>query len=340
MSYKDTINAIFRGLSGDRDADIEYLKGQMEKYKDDEDSVEIVRALSRKIFELLPEESKEEIGRVIGNEVDKAKATVEKARLLLNNNEAVSAEKTLRALIDSIPLEFNDDKECGYFCFDDALEIAIFYESENFRKTIRRPTYNFSEIYYLYGYSLIENGKIDEAEAALKTALRWNPVSTTVMSELSEVYKRRQDYERFLFWSKQILRYASSKQMLARGYRNIAYYYCDIEEYEKSAAIYYYSYAFEENPQAQAELFYIAEKLGDLPKPLKPKAIFRLLEQEDIQQDASDFVIGCAFQLYKAAMDGGAPRDAMRYLSVVYDLTHDEKIMDLINVIELSLDEK
>lgn len=116
---------------------------------------------------------------------------------------------------------------------------------------------------------MIENHKIDEAENALKTALKWNPVSTTIMGELSEVYKMKKDYENYLYWSKRIIQYASSSKMLARGYRNIAYYYCDIGEYEKSAAIYYFSRYFEESKQVTSELFYIAEQLGKLLKHLK-----------------------------------------------------------------------
>lgn len=70
MSFQDKINAIFKGLTGDNEADIRYLKEQMELYKDDEHSTEIIRALSRKIFELLPDEAKAELNQVIGNQVD------------------------------------------------------------------------------------------------------------------------------------------------------------------------------------------------------------------------------------------------------------------------------
>ena len=339
MGFQETINQIFKGLTGDNKADIKYLNELMEQHKGDENSTEIIRALSRKIFELLPDEKKAELNQIIGNEVDTINSTVEEAKFQLSQNNPIKAEELLKSAIDSIPFEFKDDEECGYFCFDNALEVAIFSISQEYKKTIRRATYDFAQIYYMYSYSLIENQKINEAEEALKKANKWNPVSTTIMGELSEVYKIKKDYENYLYWSKRIIQYATSSKTLARGYRNIAYYYCDIEEYEKSAAIYHFSRFFEENKQVTSELFYIAEKLGKLPEEPKLDNIKDLFKQEDIQFGASDFVIGAAYQIAKACLDNNDSQNALYYLFVVYDLTHDEEIHNLIKKLKESIDE-
>ena len=339
MSFQDTINEIFKGFSGDREADLKYLKEQMDKHKNDENATEIIRALGRKIFELLPDEAKTELNQIIGNEVDTINSTVEEAKFQLSKNNPAKAEELLKSAIDSIPFEFKDDEECGYFCFHNALEMAIFAISEKYEKTMRKATYNFAEIYYMYAYSLIENKKLDEAEDALKTALKWNPVSTAIMGELSEIYKQKKDYDNYLYWSKRIIQYASSSKMLARGYRNIAYYYCDIGEYKKSAAIYYFSRAFEESKQVTSELFYISEQLGRLPEAPNPESIKELFEQEDIQYGASDFVIGAAYQISKSCIENNDQENALYYLYVVYDLTHDESILDIINKLKANLDE-
>ena len=182
----------------------------------------------------------------------------------------------------------------------------------------------------MYAYSLIENRKLDEAERALKTALKWNPVSAVIMSELSEIYKIKKDYENYLYWSKRIIKYAYSSKMLARGYRNIAFYYCDIEEYEKSAAIYHFSRNFEESKQVTSELFYISEKIGKLPEPSDIEYIEKLFESEDIQFGASDFVIVAAYQLAKSCMENDDSENALSFLYIVYDLTNDKEIYELI----------
>ena len=52
MGFQDTINEIFKGLTGDNKADIQYLKEQMDQHKDDENSTEIIRALGRQCQQL------------------------------------------------------------------------------------------------------------------------------------------------------------------------------------------------------------------------------------------------------------------------------------------------
>lgn len=338
MGFRETINEIFNKLTGDNESDLKYLKEQMDKYKDDEHATEIIRALARKIYELLPDESKSELNKIIGNEVDSINSILEEARFELSRHNSKKAEELLRSVIDSVPLTFEDDEECGYFCFKNGLEATVFAVSEKYEKTMREAAYDFADIFFTYAYCLIENRKLDEAEEALKTALRWNPVSVSIMSELSEVYKIKKDYDSYLYWSKRIIRYASSSKELARGYRNIAYYYCDIEEYEKSAAIYSFSRIFEDCQQVASELYYISVKLGKLPEVPDLEYVKELFEKEDIQFGASDFVIGAAYQISKACIDNNDPKNAVYYLSVVYDLTSDKSVLELINKIKEGLE--
>lgn len=334
MDFRETIREIFEGLSGDNEQDIKYLNGKMEEYKDAENGKEIIRALGRKIFELLPEDKKEELNKIIGNEVDSIQATMEEALFQLKQNNPEKAESLFKSAIDSIPLEFNEDKECRYFCFDSLLELTIFAVSEKFEKKIRKPTYEFAQLYYYYGYSLIENKKFDEAEEALKTALKWNPVSTTIIGELAEIYKIKKDYDNYLICSKNILKYATSSEMLARGYRNIAYFYVDVERYEDAAAIYYFSRYFEESKQVTSELYFIAETIGKLPEQPSIERIKELFEKEDIPFGASDFVVGAAYQLAQTYLENNNIPGAKYHLAVVYDLTHDDKVLEMIKSLE------
>ena len=185
---------------------------------------------------------------------------------------------------------------------------------------------------------MFENNKIDDAEVALKTAFKWNPVSTNIISELSEIYKRKKDYDNFLYWSKKILQYALSSKMLAKAYRNIAYYYCDIEEFETSAAIYHFSRAYEENTLVTSELYYIAEKLGKLPEAPTPEYIDMLFKKNHIQYGANDIVVGVAYQLSNTFLDNNDFENALYYLSIIYDLTHKKDILELIKKIKNSPD--
>lgn len=92
MGFQDKIKEIFKGLTGDNKADIQYLKEQIEQHKEDENATEIIRALSRKIYELLPDEAKAELNQIIGNEVDTINSTVVEAKFQLSQNNPVKAE--------------------------------------------------------------------------------------------------------------------------------------------------------------------------------------------------------------------------------------------------------
>lgn len=118
----------------------------------------------------------------------------------------------------------------------------------------------------MYGYCLIDNGKPNEAEDALLTAHRWAPVSSQVMFELAEIYKSSQRYEEYIAWTKKAMKYAYSSDDIARGYRNLGFYYIDMEKYKLAADLFFFSQFFKETEITNSELFYISQKTGELPK--------------------------------------------------------------------------
>lgn len=68
MTYEEIMKEITEGLSGDPEKDMKYLKVQMEKYKDHEQDQEIIRVCGRLLYNLMPDEAKEEIGKIMNEE--------------------------------------------------------------------------------------------------------------------------------------------------------------------------------------------------------------------------------------------------------------------------------
>lgn len=58
--FESIIKEITGGLIGESEKDIEYLKNQMEKYKDHEFGKEIIRACGRMMYALIPEDKKDD----------------------------------------------------------------------------------------------------------------------------------------------------------------------------------------------------------------------------------------------------------------------------------------
>lgn len=141
MGFQDTINEIFKGLTGDNKADIQYLKEQMEQHRDDENSTEIIRALGRKVFELLPDEAKAELNQIIGNEVDTINSTVEEAKFQLSQNNPLKAEELLKSAIDSIPLNSRTMKNVAIFALRELWKLLFSLSLRNTKRLfVKRPT--------------------------------------------------------------------------------------------------------------------------------------------------------------------------------------------------------
>ena len=334
MDFKKIIEQIMEGMSGDNEKDIVYLKEQMDKYAQHENSLEILRAIGRKIYDLLPEESKTEFVRLLGNTDDVINMVIDEAFFqLTQNHDPIRAEKLYKSIIDSIEGLFKDDEEAEYHSFDNIYEEVIYKYIDKPQKTLRRSTFDNAMIYYFYGYCLIDNEKLDEAEQALLEACRWDPVKPQIIFELAEIYKMKKDFKPFLKYTATALKYAYSPADIARAYRNYGFYYTDIEEYEKGAAFFYLSNIFQDDKTANSELFYIAQTIGKLPDRPEPDEMKKLCEQEGVQFWFNKDVVSLIYQVAQALEEDGVKNGAVFGYSIVYKLTNDDEIKKRIDLL-------
>lgn len=96
MDFNSVIVKVFEGLTGNVEKDIDYLMAQADKYKEGENAREIIRALGRKVYEILPDERKSEINRVFSNVSECVNATLEEAIFQIKLGDCVKAEEIQR----------------------------------------------------------------------------------------------------------------------------------------------------------------------------------------------------------------------------------------------------
>ena len=70
MKYETIMKKITDGLTGDPQKDIPYLMEQTKKYKDHEMGTEILRACGRLMSQCVPEDTKEEVTKIIQEKID------------------------------------------------------------------------------------------------------------------------------------------------------------------------------------------------------------------------------------------------------------------------------
>lgn len=208
-------------------------------------------------------------------------------------------------------------------------------EDEKTKKSLKLIPYSepLFDLYYIYGSLLADYGKFDDAEIALKKALRINPISSKALLELADIYKLRTvTFNRFFLLNMESLKYAYSLKDLARAYRNIAYYYLEEYNLEVASAFYNYSLKFDNNKNAIKELQYI--KSRGLEMDSDDEEIDEIIKSKNVQLGANPFILDSLETLSFYFDSKGFYNHALYFYRILYDLTNDNLILGRINSIQ------
>jgi len=336
MDYNSIMQSIITGMSGDAEKDIEYLNMQMEKYKNHENGKEILRACGRMIYNLIPEEKRKEIEKLMEEQGDVVENSINEIHIALQNNDvdkAVQLVTELAKQADELHM-YENDSVSEYYTFFSPMEETLYRVLNDPQKDVRQAQHPYARIYLEQGSVFFEAQMYDEAEKALEKALRWNPVNTQIACEYLQTIKVRKDWKVFLKCITKQFKYAYTKSAIASLYRNLGYYFFEVEEYANAKMCYVISLQFEENNMnALMELKYIDEVTGgniDLPSEEEAKNI---AFQYGFPLGANDDVIGIAYSLGKKYLESGELGGAKYYLSIAYELTEAEEIKKMLDII-------
>ncbi len=347
MNEKKDLDSIMRditrGLSGDPKADMAYLNEQMEKYKDHEMNTEILRACGRLQYGLIPDDKKSDLERHIKNAHSGTDAALEEVRFNIYKKDFKKALNIIEALVNKVEAlnAFEDDRLSEYHVFNEVFEEFLYMLREKPEKDLRRAPIPYTDIYMLYGSLLVELKRYEEARAALKKGLRWNPVSFPITSEYIETYKIIGDFEKFFDLTKKAFKIAFRSKDVARCYRNLGFWFVEQKLWSEAVACYHLSTQFEpDSKQAQSELYYIYSSTGQIIREPSWEQLKEIGEAYGFPIGADNDVLSLSFSLGRKALDEGAYDAAGYFLSITYDLTGDEKIAEMINSIPKSDEER
>lgn len=330
--FDEIMREITSGLSGDHENDIKYLREKSEEYKDHELGKEIIRACGRMMFELLPDDAKEEIGSLISKENKGLETTMEEVRFNIYKKDFDKALQIIEPLIlkhEELNM-FNNDSVSEYYCFDEPFEEILYRKMNNTEKTFRRAEIDYAEMYLTYGSLLFEMKRNDDAISALKKAMRWNPANAFIAFEHAENYKIKGDIETFKELTKKIFKIAFRRKTLARCYRNMGYYFVEKQMYSEAMNCYYFSLMFEDSPSAQSELFYISSQTGVELKDPSKEELENTFRMNDIPFGADDDVLKIAYTYGKACYESGEYEPAEYFLEIVREFIDDDNIDKMI----------
>lgn len=273
MTEKNDFEVIMKeitmGMTGDPETDIKYLFEQMEKYKEHEYSKEILRACGRLMYEIIPEDQKEELNKLIDKDNMGFNAAFEEIQFNIYKKNYDKALKLMENMVRNYEEQglYANDAVSEYYCFREAMEEILYRLYNEPQKDLRIAQIDYAEMYFQYGSLLIEMNRIEDAANALEKAKRWNPSSAKIVFEYAETFKMRGMIKEFGEITRSVFKYAFRPADLARCYRNMAFYFVENKEYKVAVCCLLYSIQFEKSEMVSSELYYISQKTGEMYNP-------------------------------------------------------------------------
>lgn len=330
--YEEIINEIKANLGENRDLNRKYLSGQIDKYKDHPYNKEIIREISRMMWDCLSEEEKNEFKEISDNENPIMDILNEVSYDIEAGDYETALSKLDEFMAGFYPM-FEDDRVSEYHFFTNPLEEILFNTYVGAEKEVRLIPDNqpLLDLYYLYGFLLFEDRQLEKAETYLKKALKINPVSSRVILELSEIYKMHTyTLNRYVMHVTEALKYAYYPNDIARCYRQLGYYYIEENQLETALALYNYSMEYDLSPLAYREILYIQSK--DKTLDLSLDECIEIIKSKNIQIGANPLIIETLASLSQEYENAKLYNQAIYFYKLLYTLTKDEKILEKINI--------
>ena len=334
--YDSIMKEITAGLTGDPSKDMPYLQAKCAEYKEHEFGKEIIRACGRLMYDMIPDDKKEELKKVMQKDSLGIESALKEIKTNISEKNLEKALKNAESLVSRVEAAnlYQDDQVSEYHQFNEFFEEALYGFLYKPTKQLRRAEQiPYTEIYMLYGSLLVEFKRFDEARKALKTGLRWNPIDFSIMSEYVETYKMEGNMDTFFEKTIDSFKIAIHAPYLARCYRNLGYYFVEKKLYSEALSVYLLSMRYEkDSKQAQSEIHYIQQVSGGINEPTF-EDIKNYSEKYGFPVEPNKDVLGLAYTYGKHFMDKGEANGAKYCFNILYELTHDEKIKKMIDSI-------
>ena len=328
--FEAIMKEITGGLTGDPQADMQYLQEQGDKYKDHEYGKEILRACGRLMYELIPDDKKEELNKVLAKDNMGYDAAMEEVRFNIYKKNYDKALKLIEDMISKYEESgmFKDDAVSEYHCFREPMEEILYCEYTKPEKDIRRATYDYADMYLTYGSLLVEMQRIEEAADALFNAMKWNPAYVKIAFEYAETFKMRGMLEEFKDITKNAFKYAYRPEDIARCYRNMSFYFVEVKDYDTAVCCLLFSMQYEKSQMVNSELYYISQVTGKMYQPSEEE-LSKHFKDNEIPFGPEIEMLKIAYAYGQHFYEQGDMASAEYFLGIFVSFIQDEKAQQM-----------
>ena len=332
--YNEIISEIKSNLGSNSQLNKQYLSDQMEVYKDHPDSKKILKEISKLMWDCLSDEEKEEYIEIYEKE-NPLMDILNNIYFDIEDGNYETALHELDEFMKTFPVMFEDDTINEYHYFTNPLEEIIFQKYIGAEKELKYIPDNqpILDLYYVYGFLLLETKNYDKAEEYLKKAIKINPVSARIILELTEIYKMHTyTLNEFVIRTNEALKYAYYSQDIARCYRNLGHYYIEENDMKTALALYIFSMEYEASPLAYTEIRYIQTKSNNME--LSIDECKKIIQSKNIPIGPNPFILESMDELISEYKENKLYNQLLYFLDLKFDLTKDDEILKMIEEIE------
>lgn len=333
---KNILDNIFSKLTGENSKDTDYLNKISEEYKFHPMSKEISREIGRKIFELLPNDKKEEFTKKYDEDINDIHVMLDEANLYIfgKYKDLDKAKSMLLEFVDGNMI-FDNDSTTEYYNFSDVIEFVIYTKTNKTNKNIKWLDIPFVTAYSYLSYIYNEEKQYDKALEMIEKACRWNPMSLSPLFEKCETYKMQKDWDNFYNITLSLYDKIYNARDLAHYYRNLGFYYIEKGNLNIAYALYTASTKFEKNNNAYAEMKYINQLLQREFYNMSAEEGVNLLKQNNIsfgvKQENLDLLVAIYVNEKELISN---PRVESILSTRIYELTFDKKFAPFKEVVD------
>ena len=330
MSYEEILKDLRAKLGASPEESENILREAGSKFAA-EDNYEGLKAVGELLFEIMPEDRREEVNRLThleGKTLDEYHSEIVR---LINEKEINEAKKLAEKLYRKITEEYAEGETAVFLSLRNPFEDALYHHLFKPEKTINRAPFDFATYITTYGYLLIDEGAVIDAIPILEKAISYNPVDVGPKFELAEAFKLLKNKKRLTEVTRETIAVASSPVAIARCYANMGYILTETGDYEDAIKFYGASAMMAPHPAIPHELRNISQLMGGKPIiPPTPDQIKETIAKYDMSFGPDQKVIETAAALASSFLTQNDIPNAVKAMKILYNITLDEKVKELI----------
>lgn len=258
--------------------------------------------------------------------------------LIKETTSLIKTEEYIKAYeITKDNIKLNKKYNDGEYVFKNLLEEILF--TQHFNKNNEHPIkkkyplmMDYSTLYSNYGKILFKLEKYDDAEKSFNLARKYNPTNVESLFGLANIYKEKREWEKYYKIVQDSFKFSYTKEAVAKSFKNLATYYFHKEEKDNEN---------KENKKIGAYLNQLSEEFDKKNNDDKNEDLNKIkefLESKEIATEPSKEILIIAknlgFQLYESKK----VVPALYYFNIVYDLSKDPDIKEIIEDLEKKID--